>query len=155
MQINNSLTELFYNEEFGVIDIKTTGNRNEFSVSDYVSMLIMHSTFKSFDGGETFAGSLVNFFSSGVEYTGNLKGVLLNASMSAEHEADVIDEVRTCLKTGVDAGVFSLPESNDVVLKRMGNLYYITINIIVNKKRQSLVFYYNGEINKIVLYKKP
>lgn len=156
MQINNSISEYFWNEEFNVIDIKQSSNTNQLSVSDYILTLLLHNAFKSFDGGETFVGSIANLLTTdnAIQFQGNLKGVITNTSISEEQKSIIIDEVRTCLKTGIDEGIFTLASQDDILITDKGNLCYITLNIIVNKRRQSLVFYYNTSVNKLVLLKK-
>lgn len=153
---NNSLTQFFYNPEYNVIDITTSTNTKEFSVSDYILMLLSHNAFKSFDSGETFVGSIIDFLTTEntIQFQGNLKSVIMNVSIGEEQKATIIDEIRTCLKTGIDKGIFALSNQDDIVITDKGNLCYITINIVVNKRRQSLVFYYNRAINKVILFKK-
>ena len=156
MQINNSISEYFWNEEFSVIDIRPSTNINQFSVSDYILTLLLHNAFKSFDGGETFVGSISNLLTteSAIQFQGNLKGVITNTSISEDQKTAIVDEVRSCLKTGIDKGIFTLASQDDILITDKGNLCYITINIIINKRRQSLVFYYNKDVNKVVLLKK-
>jgi hypothetical protein len=156
MQINQSLSEFFWNEEFNVIDIRQATNRNEFSVSDYILALLLHNTFKSFDGGETFTGSIMSLLSTteAIQYKGNLRAVIQNKGISAENNDAIVDEVRTCLQTGIDEGAFELPSENDITITNKENICYITINIIINKRRQTLVFYYDKGINTVKLFKK-
>ncbi|NBP02810.1 MAG: hypothetical protein EBU90_22380 [Proteobacteria bacterium] len=156
MQINQSLSEFFWNEEFNVIDIRQATNRNEFSVSDYILALLLHNTFKSFDGGETFTGSIMSLLSTteAIQYKGNLRAVIQNKGISAENNDAIVDEVRTCLQTGIDEGAFELPSENDITITNKENRCYININIIINKRRQTLVFYYDKGINTVKLFKK-
>jgi hypothetical protein len=156
MQINQSLSEFFWNEEFNVIDIRQATNRNEFSVSDYILALLLHNTFKSFDGGETFTGSIMSLLSTteAIQYKGNLRAVIQNKGISAENNDAIVDEVRTCLQTGIDEGAFELPSENDITITNKENICYININIIINKRRQVLVFYYDKGINTVKLFKK-
>lgn len=156
MQVNQSLTELFWNEEFNVIDIKQSSNTNEFSVSDYILVLLSHNALKSFDGGETYTGSILNelIASETIKYQGNLRAVMQNKSISADNKEAIIDEVRSCLQTGINEGIFELASENDVVITDKLNICYININIIVNKRKQSLVFYYDKVVNSVQLFKK-
>lgn len=156
MQVNQSLTELFWNEEFNVIDIKQSSNTNEFSVSDYILVLLSHNTLKSFDGGETYTGSILNelITNETIKYQGNLRAVMQNKSISADNKEAIIDEVRSCLQTGINEGIFELASENDVVITDKLNICYININIIVNKRKQSLVFYYDKVVNSVQLFKK-
>lgn len=156
MQVNQSLTELFWNEEFNVIDIKQSSNTNEFSVSDYILVLLSHNALKSFDGGETYTGSILNelIASETIIYQGNLRAVMQNKSISADNNEAIIDEVRSCLQTGINEGIFELASENDVVITDKLNICYININIIVNKRKQSLVFYYDKVVNSVQLFKK-
>lgn len=156
MQVNQSLTELFWNEEFNVIDIKQSSNTNEFSVSDYILVLLSHNALKSFDGGETYTGSILNelITNETIKYQGNLRAVMQNKSISADNKEAIIDEVRSCLQTGINEGIFELASENDVVITDKLNICYININIIVNKRKQSLVFYYDKVINSVQLFKK-
>ena len=156
MQINQSLTELFWNEEFNVIDIKESSNTNEFSVSDYILILLSHNTLKSFDGGETYTGSIINelITAETIRYKGNLRAVIQNKSISQDNKDAIVDEVRSCLQVGVDEGIFELASQNDIVITDKLNICYININIIVNKRKQSLVFYYDKGINVVRLVKK-
>lgn len=156
MQVNQSLTELFLNEEFNVIDIKQSSNTNEFSVSDYILVLLSHNALKSFDGGETYTGSILNelITNETIKYQGNLRAVMQNKSISADNKEAIIDEVRSCLQTGINEGIFELASENDVVITDKLNICYININIIVNKRKQSLVFYYDKVINSVQLFKK-
>lgn len=156
MQVNQSLTELFWNEEFNVIDIKQSSNTNEFSVSDYILVLLSHNALKSFDGGETYTGSILNelITTETIKYQGNLRAVMQNKSISADNKEAIIDEVRSCLQTGINEGIFELASENDVVITDKLNICYININIIVNKRKQSLVFYYDKVVNSVQLFKK-
>lgn len=156
MQVNQSLTELFWNEEFNVIDIKQSSNTNEFSVSDYILVLLSHNALKSFDGGETYTGSILNelITTETIKYQGNLRAVMQNKSISADNNETIIDEVRSCLQTGINEGIFELASENDVVITDKLNICYININIIVNKRKQSLVFYYDKVVNSVQLFKK-
>jgi hypothetical protein len=156
MQVNQSLTELFWNEEFNVIDIKQSSNTNEFSVSDYILVLLSHNALKSFDGGETYTGSILNelITNETIKYQGNLRAVMQNKSISADNKEAIIDEVRSCLQTGINEGIFELASENDVVITDKLNICYININIIVNKRKQSLVFYYDKVVNSVQLFKK-
>jgi hypothetical protein len=154
--LNQNLTQFFWNTDFNMLDITTSSNVNQFSVSDYIFALLLHNAFKSFDGGETFTGSVINEFTTtgSIQFQGNLRAVMQNKSIGEEQNEAIIDEVRTCLKTGVDEGIFTLPSENDVSVSSKGNIYYITINIIVNKRRQELVFYYNNDVSEVRLVKK-
>lgn len=156
MQVNQSLTELFWNEEFNVIDIKQSSNTNEFSVSDYILVLLSHNALKSFDSGETYTGSILNelIASETIIYQGNLRAVMQNKSISVDNKEAIIDEVRSCLQTGINEGIFELASENDVVITDKLNICYININIIVNKRKQSLVFYYDKVVNSVQLFKK-
>ena len=156
MQVNQSLTELFWNEEFNVIDIKQSSNTNEFSVSDYILVLLSHNALKSFDGGETYTGSIINelITAETIRYKGNLRAVIQNKSISQDNKDAIVDEVRSCLQVGVDEGIFELASQNDIVITDKLNICYININIIVNKRKQSLVFYYDKGINVVRLVKK-
>lgn len=156
MQINQSLSELFWNKEFNVIDIKESSNSNEFSVSDYILILLSHNALKSFDGGETFTGSIINELTTTetIRYKGNLRAVIQNKSISEDNKDTIIDEVRSCLQTGIDEGIFELANENDIIITDKLNICYIAINIIVNKQKQSLVFYYDKGTNVVNLVKK-
>ena len=155
-QINQSLVEYKWNSDFNMLDITTSSNTTQFSVSDYIISLLLHNAFKSFDGGETFTGSVINEFTTtgSIQFQGNLRAVMQNKSIGDDQNEAIIDEVRTCLKTGIDEGIFTLPSENDVSISSKGNVYYITINIIINKRRQELVFYYNNDVGEVRLVKK-
>ena len=75
-------------------------------------------------------------------------------SISEDNKEDIVDEVRTCLQTGIDEGIFELPDEDDITITDKSNICYITINIIVNKRKKSLVFYYDKAINVVKLFKK-
>ena len=156
MQINNSISEYFLNEEFNVIYIKASSNTNQFSVSDYILILLSHNALKSFDSGETFTGSIINELTTTetIRYKGNLRAVIQNKSISEDNKDTIIDEVRSCLQTRIDEGIFELANENDIVITDKVNICYIAINIIVNKQKQSLVFYYDKGTNVVNLVKK-
>ena len=156
MQINQSLSEFFWNEECNVLDLRESSNSSEFSVSDYILNLLSHNALKSFDGGETFTGSIINELTTTqtIQYKGNLRAVIQNKSISEDNKDDIVDEVRTCLQTGIDEGIFELPDEDDITITDKSNICYITINIIVNKRKKSLVFYYDKAINVVRLFKK-
>lgn len=156
MQINQSLSEFFWNEECNVLDLRESSNSSEFSVSDYILNLLSHNALKSFDGGETFTGSIINALTTTqtIQYKGNLRAVIQNKSISEDNKEDIVDEVRTCLQTGIDEGIFELPDEDDITITDKSNICYITINIIVNKRKKSLVFYYDKAINVVSLFKK-
>ena len=156
MQINQSLSEFFWNEECNVLDLRESSNSSEFSVSDYILNLLSHNALKSFDGGETFTGSIINELTTTqtIQYKGNLRAVIQNKSISEDNKDDIVDEVRTCLQTGIDEGIFELPDEDDITITDKSNICYITINIIVNKRKKSLVFYYDKAINVVKLFKK-
>jgi len=156
MQINQSLSEFFWNEECNVLDIRESSNSSEFSVSDYILNLLSHNALKSFDGGETFTGSIINELTTTqtIQYKGNLRAVIQNKSISEDNKDEIVDEVRTCLQTGIDEGIFELPDEDDITITDKSNICYITINIIVNKRKKSLVFYYDKAINVVRLFKK-
>ena len=84
MQINQSLSEFFWNEECNVLDLRESSNSSEFSVSDYILNLLSHNALKSFDGGETFTGSIINELTTTqtIQYKGNLRAVIQNKSIS-------------------------------------------------------------------------
>lgn len=154
-QVNNSISEFFYNTDFNVIDIKATSNTNEFSVSDYILTLLLHNSFKTFDSGETFAGSVMDLLSNNqsIQFKGNLKYVLTNASISESHKERIVDEIRSCLSVGIDNGIYTLSSQNDITISDRNNTCYITINIVFNKRLKPLVFYYNKTIGQVVLDK--
>jgi hypothetical protein len=156
MQINQSLSEFFWNEECNVLDLRESSNSSEFSVSDYILNLLSHNALKSFDGGETFTGSIINELTTTqtIQYKGNLRAVIQNKSISEDNKDEIVDEVRTCLQTGIDEGIFELPDEDDITITDKSNICYITINIIVNKRKKSLVFYYDKAINVVRLFKK-
>jgi hypothetical protein len=156
MQINQSLSEFFWNEECNVLDLRESSNSSEFSVSDYILNLLSHNALKSFDGGETFTGSIINELTTTqtIQYKGNLRAVIQNKSISEDNKEEIVDEVRTCLQTGIDEGIFELPDEDDITITDKSNICYITINIIVNKRKKSLVFYYDKAINVVTLFKK-
>jgi len=156
MQINQSLSEFSWNEECNVLDLRESSNSSEFSVSDYILNLLSHNALKSFDGGETFTGSIINELTTTqtIQYKGNLRAVIQNKSISEDNKDDIVDEVRTCLQTGIDEGIFELPDEDDITITDKSNICYITINIIVNKRKKSLVFYYDKAINVVTLFKK-
>jgi hypothetical protein len=156
MQINQSLSEFFWNEECNVLDLRESSNSSEFSVSDYILNLLSHNALKSFDGGETFTGSIINELTTTqtIQYKGNLRAVIQNKSISEDNKEDIVDEVRTCLQTGIDEGIFELPDEDDITITDKSNICYITINIIVNKRKKSLVFYYDKAINVVRIFKK-
>ena len=46
-QINQSLIEYKWNSDFNMLDITTSSNTTQFSVSDYIISLLLHNAFKS------------------------------------------------------------------------------------------------------------
>ena len=122
----------------------------------YILSLLLHNSLKSFDGGETFTGSIMEEFSvdNNKQYQGNLRAIINNASIGDESNQAIIDEIRSCLKPGIDDGIFSLTSQDNIILKFKESHCYITINIIINKKRESLIFYYDKGINTIKLTSK-
>ena len=135
-------SEFYWNNDIQCIDIRDKSDSSSFDIAGYIVGILQHQAFKSFDGGTTYTGSIVNLLTGDASniYTGNISALITNKAQDRSLLNDIVEEIQTALKDGSDRGFYSEINSDDIYLGTKNNEYYLKIKIVINKKQTQYQF---------------